>query len=179
LSSLAFGTNGNERMRISSTGEVGIGVSNPLHDLQIGDGSGAHSLQVSSSSESSLYLTTPNATAQSVIGFGNSQFATINTRGRILYQSDTIPSGNYMEFRVAFNEIMRLTDTSMGIGTNTPSSKLQVDGAVQVGDDTDTASADKVGALRYRTSGNNSYVDMCMQTDASTYAWVNIVQNNW
>jgi hypothetical protein len=24
-----------------------------------------------------------------------------------------------------------------------------------------------------------SYVDMCMQTGASTYAWVNIVQNNW
>ena len=56
---------------------------------------------------------------------------------------------------------------------------LQVDGSVQVADDTDTASADKVGALRYRTSGNNSYVDMCMQTGASTYAWVNIAQNNW
>ena len=69
--------------------------------------------------------------------------------------------------------------TNIGIGTTTPNSKLQVDGAVQVADDTDTASADKVGALRYRTSGNNSYVDMCMQTDASTYAWVNIVQNNW
>ena len=46
-------------------------------------------------------------------------------------------------------------------------------------DDTDAASADKVGTLRYRTSGNNSYVDMCMQTGATTYEWVNIVQNNW
>lgn len=69
--------------------------------------------------------------------------------------------------------------TDVGIGTATPNSKLQVDGAVQVADDTDTASADKVGALRYRTSGNNSYVDMCMQTGATTYAWVNVVQNNW
>jgi len=46
-------------------------------------------------------------------------------------------------------------------------------------DDTDTASADKVGTLRYRADANNSYVDMCMQTGASTYEWINIVQNNW
>ena len=68
---------------------------------------------------------------------------------------------------------------NVGINTTSPSSKLQVNGAVQVANDTDTASASKVGALRYRTSGNNSYVDMCMQTGASTYAWVNIVQNSW
>lgn len=35
------------------------------------------------------------------------------------------------------------------------------------------------GVLRYRTSGTNSYVDMCMKTGASTYAWVNIVTNTW
>lgn len=54
-----------------------------------------------------------------------------------------------------------------------------MDGSIQMGDDADAASASKVGTLRYRTSGNNSYVDMCMQTGATTYAWVNIVQNNW
>ena len=67
----------------------------------------------------------------------------------------------------------------VGIGTTSPSSKLQVAGGIQMADDTDTASADKVGTQRYRTSGNNSYVDMCMQTGAATYAWINIVQNNW
>ena len=46
-------------------------------------------------------------------------------------------------------------------------------------DDLAAPSASKVGTFRYRTSGNNSYVDMCMQTGATTYAWVNIVQNNW
>jgi hypothetical protein len=68
---------------------------------------------------------------------------------------------------------------NVGIGTTNPSSKLQVAGGIQMADDTDTASAAKVGTLKYRVSGNNSYVDMCMQTGAATYEWVNIVQNNW
>jgi hypothetical protein len=67
----------------------------------------------------------------------------------------------------------------VGIGTEIPQSKLQVAGGVQMADDTATASASKVGTLRYRADANNSYVDMCMQTGASTYEWINIVQNNW
>jgi len=70
-------------------------------------------------------------------------------------------------------------DGNVGIGTTTPQSKLQVAGGIQMADDTATASAAKVGTLKYRVSGNNSYVDMCMQTGATTYAWINIVQNNW
>jgi len=78
------------------------------------------------------------------------------------------------------SERMRIKgDGNVGIGTTSPSSKLQVAGGIQMADDTDTASASKVGTMRYRTSGNNSYVDMCMQTGATTYAWINIVQNNW
>ena len=49
----------------------------------------------------------------------------------------------------------------------------------RVGSPTIAASFFNAGTLRYRTSGNNSYVDMSMQTGASTYAWVNIVQNSW
>jgi len=72
-----------------------------------------------------------------------------------------------------------ITAGRVGIGTADPHSKLQVAGGIQMADDTDTASAAKVGTLKYRVSGNNSYVDMCMQTGAATYEWVNIVQNNW
>lgn len=68
---------------------------------------------------------------------------------------------------------------NLGIGLTNPQSKLQVVGGIQMANDTDTASASKVGTLKYYTSGNNSYVDMCMQTGATTYEWINIVQNNW
>jgi hypothetical protein len=44
---------------------------------------------------------------------------------------------------------------------------------------TDPASASNVGSLRYREVGNNSYIDLAMRTGASTYVWINIVENNW
>jgi hypothetical protein len=78
------------------------------------------------------------------------------------------------------NERMRInSDGDVGINTVDPQSALQVNGGIQLAADSDAASALKVGTFRYRTSGNNSYVDMCMQTGATTYAWINIVNNNW
>lgn len=73
---------------------------------------------------------------------------------------------------------------NVGIGTDTPKSKLQVNGGVQIADDTDSASADKVGTFKYYTDSpagiyDYSYVDMCMQTDTATYEWVNVVTNRW
>jgi hypothetical protein len=50
---------------------------------------------------------------------------------------------------------------------------------IQLPDNSATPSASNAGSMRYRVSGNNSYVDMVMQTGATTYTWVNIVQNNW
>ncbi len=67
----------------------------------------------------------------------------------------------------------------VGIGTTTPKSALQVNGGIQVANDTDTATADKVGTIRYRADSNNSYVEMCVQTGATTYAWVIIHQETW
>ena len=67
----------------------------------------------------------------------------------------------------------------VGIATTTPKSKLQVNGGIQMADDTDVASIDKVGTLRYRIDTNNSYLEMCMQTAALTYTWVVIKTNTW
>jgi len=72
-----------------------------------------------------------------------------------------------------------LSGGNIGIGTIAPKSKLQVNGGIQCADDADAASADKVGTTRYRVSGNNSYLDMCMQIGASTYDWINIKTNTW
>ncbi len=67
----------------------------------------------------------------------------------------------------------------VGIGTTNPQSTLEVNGGVKVADDTDVASASKVGTLRYRSDSNHSYIEMCVQTSASTYAWFIIHQETW
>ncbi len=75
---------------------------------------------------------------------------------------------------------MRITSTgNVGIGTTSARAKLHVNGGIKLANDTDPPTASKAGTFRYYVSGNNSYVDMCMQTGASTYAWVNIVTNSW
>lgn len=44
---------------------------------------------------------------------------------------------------------------------------------------TSPASASNVGSVRYREVGSNSFVDIVMRTGTGSYAWINIVQNNW
>lgn len=71
------------------------------------------------------------------------------------------------------------SEGKVGIGTTIPKSMLQVAGGIQLADDSDAASADKVGTIRYREEANNSYIEMCMKTGAGSYAWIVIKQNSW
>ena len=57
------------------------------------------------------------------------------------------------------SEKMRITSGgNVGIGTEDPKSKLEVDGGVKIADDTDAASVDKVGTMRYKTG--TEYVEV-------------------
>ena len=153
---------------LQPTGNVGIGTSSPSNTLTIGDGTGQPSIKIDG-------VTNP---------FLEIEDQTTSTRFRAETRNDHAYVGTVSNHSLRFrtnNTEQVIIDTSgnVGIGTTNPSSKLQVAGGVQMADDTDTASADKVGTQRYRADSNNSYVDMCMQTGATTYEWVNIVQNNW
>jgi hypothetical protein len=160
---------GSEKVRITSTG-FGIGTTNPGAKLQVGSRGTAAAL-------------TPPATDGILFDFHNDGSPYTRHAAIISQAGDATESVIDFWTKVASGtSAKKMTirgDGNVGIGTANPSSKLQVAGGVQMADDTDTASADKVGTQRYRVSGNNSYVDMCMQTGAATYAWINIVQNNW
>lgn len=69
--------------------------------------------------------------------------------------------------------------TFISIGSHVAKSKLDVNGGVKIADDSDAASADKVGTMRYRTSGNNSYFEICMQDGASSYVWAEVLKKSW
>ena len=140
-------------------GNVGIGTTAPLANLDISNVAGTTYQQWS--------YDNPGANNY------NLTLSETVTAGNVRFVFDQKNAGTQYSDVLVFNQ------GKIGVGTDEPQSKLQVDGGIQMSDDTDTAVAGKVGTVRYRTSGNNSYVDMCMQTAASTYEWINIVQNNW
>jgi hypothetical protein len=161
-----------------TNGNVGIGTTSPgaKLDVQGADVGSTKAIIVRNSSGTDNFSISNNGqvniqgSTNIVPMSGGSAYITIrsNSTGYMTVQGDT-----------SYGLLLNPNGGNVGIGTTAPQSKLQVDGGIQMSDDTDTAVAGKVGTVRYRTSGNNSYVDMCMQTGASTYEWINIVQNNW
>lgn len=145
---------------IVANGNVGIGTTSPSSTLHVADTGNAEILTQRSSGAGVLIQSQASV---GVFGTNTNHRVDLKTNGNTRFTIDT--AGN------------------AGIGVTTPRAKLDVAGGVKVADDTDTAGANKVGTLRYRyvpgSPKNYSYVDMCMQTGASSYAWVNIVQNVW
>ena len=168
-----------------ANGNFGIGTTNPNYkldvygSLKIGT-TGALSIGQSPYSTTIFYIGAGNG---SEIAFGApaSNTQNVSVQGDLYsYQGSvgTKINGSFNN-KISYNGDNYLNSGNLGIGTFFPQSKLQVNGGVQLANDTASPSASKVGTFRYRTSGNNSYVDMCMQTGTSTYAWVNIVTNSW
>ena len=137
-------------------GNVGIGTTSPTSKLTV-----AGQIMIAPSSGTPSIKFQDSGTTNAYIDLTDAQ-----QRFDFRDDSDTVMSVTLDTLRV-------------GVGTTNPKSKLQVDGGIQMAGDTDTPSADKVGTLRYYDDANNSYVDMCMKTGSTTYAWINIVQNNF
>lgn len=81
------------------------------------------------------------------------------------------------------NDLFVVSDDSNNDATKSMTVEQLVDyvrpRTIKVGDIVDPAEASNAGTFRYREVGNNSYIDLAMRTGASSYAWINIVQNNW
>ena len=174
--------NGAEKVRFTNAGTVGIGTTSPNAPLSVHNttstlGSRVASFYHNNGSENPfIEINSLSDGMQLKAGF------TTGVTGHF----DILTGGgsSFITLSPGSSEKMRITSGGdAGIGVTTPRAKLDVNGGVKVADDTDTASANKVGTLRYRyvpgSPKNFSYVDMCMQTGGSSYAWVNIVQNVW
>jgi hypothetical protein len=109
--SIGLATNGTNAILIDSAGKVGIGTSSPAKKLTVNHGAG-----------DGLMLIAPN-TSESTIYFGDTDDDDV---GRIVYDH----SINAMKFRTNTSEAMRIDSSgNVGIGTTSPSVRLDVQGA--------------------------------------------------
>jgi len=135
---------GVSRMTILSNGNIGIGTTDPGTarlaviggNVGIGTTSPTKALHVSDSNDAPFRVESTDSTT-------GIQFKDPDGNNNIYY----VGNGDYF-----------YTSASVGIGTTSPQSKLQVAGGIQMADDTDTASAAKVGTMRYRTG--TEYVEV-------------------
>jgi len=128
---MRFYTDGAERMRIDSSGNVGIGTSSP-----------AWQLHVKSTSEAVVQIEGAS-NAGSFVNFGDPSDTDV---GQIGYDH----TSNYMRFKTNASEHMRiLAGGNVGIGTSSPGTRLEV-----------AASGGTPGIRLRRTDITNSDVDL-------------------
>ena len=127
---LHFFTNNSERVRINSSGNVGIGTTSPIANLQVGDGTGSETLLLlgsNSNTTSSQILFGDNTSGADPFEFGMG--IRYDSSNNVLHFDD-----NFNNSGSANNAIMSIDrdDQRVGIGTTSPSHTLDVVGNVEV-----------------------------------------------
>ena len=142
------GNNPSERMRIDSSGNVGIGTTSPAQKLHISGGSDAAIVRIQSDGVTR-------------IDFGDNSDS---DAGRIEY----VHSAHAMRFSTDNTERMRIDSSgNVGIGTNSPDSALEVQGSVNgvhqihiqnTFDDDDANDPNPSARLYLSAESNNAYI---------------------
>jgi hypothetical protein len=139
-----FRVNASERLRIDSSGNVGIGTSTPDYELQVGDGTATETINIKAlnTNPSRIFFSDNDAIGQ----------------GRIHYEH----GGDYMNFYTDNSERMRIDGSgNVGIGVS-PSAKLHVEGGRSYffsGDAYSVALAQTLGQGAYAYLGTNASGD--------------------
>jgi hypothetical protein len=141
---LTFYTNGSERMRITSAGDVGIGTSSPTIPLEITkNGTASGALGYSNVAK----LVDASGNKGLLIGYTDASQTTVLTANSSAASSN-MAFWTYEAAGSGWSERMRITaGGSVGIGTDVPTSRLEVAGSIRT-----TQSTGGVFNMQYTTA---------------------------
>ena len=142
--SISLKTGGTERMRVSETGNVGIGTSNP-----------AAKLEIEKNGATTFRLTRTNSTSN----FAEIEASGSNGEQLTIKSNVSNQTGGFTSFDVGGSERMRIDSSgNIGIGVTSPSQKLEVLGnAILKGVSTEPLFLE-IGTGR--TGNGTSYIDL-------------------
>ena len=122
-----FFNDGAERMRITSSGSVGIGTSSPLYQLDVGSGSGSNSINIYSGSTdtSALYFTDSTSGTGSYVG----RIGYAHSIDSMLFSTNATER---MRLDASGNLLVGTTTVTLSDATSGSGIALQADGQLEI-----------------------------------------------